>query len=909
MPMAVVEAKDMTRNEADTRAQLIDPLLNMAGWTRSQVTREQFYRTDWSYTAGRVVLRGDKAERMPPRRVDYVLRYTDSFPIAVVEAKDEGKSAIAGLEQAKRYAQELGLMFAYATNGHEIIEWDSFTNTSQTIDHFPPPAQLWERWQRNTGIQQPTPLPGIAGAANELRPLYSADAAAVRRRNPLLHPYAPPEVARGRQPHYYQEAAIREVLLRMLRGQRRMLLTMATGTGKTHTAFQLVWKLHRSGWLTLRNQGRAGRVLFLADRVVLRDQAYNAFGPFAGAASDPRFLIDGKQRLSLHRELYFAIYQSLWNVDTHGKHLFERFPADFFDLVIIDEAHRSGFGTWREILDYFQSAIHLGMTATPKQDDNVDTYAYFCLEERGVVPQGAKKGTPYVRHSAYSYSLGQGIEDGFLATYKVHRVRTTIDRDGLRLHDAVEQGADVFVPAGVNARNEYLTPQFEREIRLPDRTRTLIEHLASLLRLFGPLQKTMIFCVDMDHAQEVARQLNNTFAELGYGDHYAVPIVSEEGEQGRRWLELFQDSDRQFPVVATTAELLSTGVDVPSARNIVFMKTVASPIVFKQIIGRGTRIDASTDKLWFRIIDYTGATRLLDPAWDQPTTRDIQPHTQPQTATLIGAVRHALDQSLLVGASVAIQAGPNDQRGPILTDANGGFRFSDLPIGEVRVIVSAPGLRRRQLTAMTEHNTTTRCDISLQPMTEAPEKIEVRGLQVTIADEATFIVDGMDEPMTLEQYLQYSRAEILALASDREALRVVWQDAEQRRSLLEQLAHASVHPDVVAEVLQHQDVDQFDLLAYLAYDAALHRRVERAEHVRLHEQIWLASYTPSAREVLLALLTKYELAGVNQISDPAIFRVSPFREMGGVRGIVARFGDAQRLRAALDELQRRLYSR
>lgn len=194
----------MPLNEADTRAQLIDPKLNIAGWTRSRVTREQFYRTDWAYTAGRVVLRGDRAERLPPRRVDYVLRYTDSFPIAVVEAKDESKPAVAGLEQVKRYARELGLMFAYATNGHEIVEWDAFANTTRTVEVFPSPTQLWERWQRNTGLDAPPLEPGLPGAMNELRPLYDADTAATRRRNPLLHPYAPPETTRGRKPHYYR---------------------------------------------------------------------------------------------------------------------------------------------------------------------------------------------------------------------------------------------------------------------------------------------------------------------------------------------------------------------------------------------------------------------------------------------------------------------------------------------------------------------------------------------------------------------------------------------------------------------------------------------------------------------------------------------------------------------------------
>ncbi|MEJ5202932.1 MAG: DEAD/DEAH box helicase family protein, partial [Anaerolineales bacterium] len=323
----------MPLNESDTRAQLIDPQLNRAGWTRSQVTREHYYRPDWQYTPGRVVLRGGRAEREKPRIMDYLLRYTDSFPIAVIEAKAEGVPAINGLEQAKRYARENNLMFAYAMNGREIIEWDGFTNTTCIRDEFPSPEELWLRWSLNTGISTPEQAETRIG---EMRPVYDPNIAAARSRNPLLHPYAPPELTRGRVPHYFQEAAIREVIRRTMRGQKRILLTLATGTGKTFIAMQIVWKLLKSGWLHAQ-KGRSGRILFLADRVALRDQAYNTFSPFAGSHGDPRFLLDGNRKLSLQYDLYFAIYQTLWS-EERGKRLFEHFPPDFFDIVIVDEA-------------------------------------------------------------------------------------------------------------------------------------------------------------------------------------------------------------------------------------------------------------------------------------------------------------------------------------------------------------------------------------------------------------------------------------------------------------------------------------------------------------------------------------------------------------------------------------------
>ncbi len=896
----------MSLNEADTRAQLIDPLLNCAGWTRSQVTREHYYRPDWQYTPGRVVLRGGRAQRDKPRVMDYLLRYTDGFPIAVVEAKAESLPAAAGLEQAIQYARENNLMFAYATNGHAIIEWDGFSNTTREVAEFPTPDELWTRWALNTGITDPAQ---VASRVAELRPVYDAALAAARRRNPLLHPYAPPELTRGSVPRYFQEAAIRETLVRVMRGQKRILLTMATGTGKTFTAMQIVWKLIKSEWLYAQ-KGRPGRVLFLADRLVLRDQAYNTFSPFASSHGDPRFMLDGARPLSLHHDLYFGIYQTLWSENADGVRLFEQFPPDFFDIVIIDEAHRSGFGTWKEILDHFAGAIHLGMTATPRQDENVDTYAYFCAEEPAIPldPADASKGV--IRRPAYSYSLGQGIEDGFLATYKVHRVRTNLDKDGLHIAQVIEQGAEIIAPQEAALREDYYTPQFEREIRLPDRTATLVRHLAGLLRQFGVMHKTMVFCVDMEHAREVARLLNNEFADLGLGDDYAVPIISEEGEQGRRWLAHFQDSDRKLPVVATTAELLSTGVDVPACRNIVFMKTLSSPLLFKQIIGRGSRIDPATGKLWFRIIDYTDATRLLDPKWDRPPAPPVAaPPPERQTAALEGTVRLAGTGDVIQGASVSVTVAPNDQRGPILTDERGRYRFEHLPTGNVGVTAFGPRLNRVQRTVATVADRTTTLDLELAFADPRGERtITVKNLQVTIAEEAVFLVAGLDEPLTLEQYVDYSREKVLALLPGWEQLQRAWQDEAARRQVREALERASVHPEVLAEVLAVPEADPLDVLAYVAFQRQpIPTRAERVRHFVEREAGWLATLSADARAVVEALLDKYRLSGVDEITNPRVFRLPPFKAMGELRGVTQRFGGAEPLRQTLQDIQRRLY--
>jgi len=882
------------RNEADTRATLVDPKLKAAGWSDIQITREYYYQRDLQYTQGRIILLGDTVRRSKAQKVDYLLRITEAFPIAVVEAEAESKSAESGLEQAKRYARDLGLAFAYATNGHEIIEYDFFTNDSRNLSQFPSPQELLERWQQNTGVLL------SSGTVAKSAPTYFAD----KHSNPLLYPYCSENLC-GKRPFYFQEVAIREIIKRIMWGRKRVLLTMATGTGKTFVAFQIVWKLIKSGWLQRRHPDRPARVLFLADRVVLRDQAYNTFAPFADGTSEPRFKIEGHPP-NLTRDLYFGIYQALWSPDEEGCRLFEKFPQDFFDLIIIDECHRSGWGTWREILDHFGSAIHLGMTATPKQDENVDTYAYFCAEEPEVAidPENPERGT--WRPPAYQYSLGQGIEDGFLATYKVYRVRTTVDAAGLRLEDAVEQGAEVFIPEDVEPRELYTTPQFEREITLPDRTRAMVQHLAGLLRRFGKMEKTMVFCVDMEHARQVARLLQDEFGPETGLSNYAVPIISEEGEEGRRALEAFADSDKPAPVVATTAELLSTGVDVPSCRNIVFMKTLSSPILFKQIIGRGSRLDPATGKYWFRIIDYTGATRLFD-EWDRPPVPSLELPAGPQTAALEGTVFHAETGQTIVGARVSVRTGPNSQQGPILTDDSGRFRFERLPAGRLQLIVNASGFVGRTLGVETVPEETIQLDVALKPEKPKGGKIRVEGLEVTIADEAIFLIEATGQQLTLEQYEDYTRRRILQTASNRKVLRDIWVNTDRRRAFLGDLRRSSIHPEVLAEVLNQPEADIFDLLCHIAFGDPIRTRSERATAFRNREQVFINAHQEEARRVILELLEKYRIGGVEQL-EPEIFSVSPFREWGGAKKISHWFGGPDRLSKSLTEMRQRIYA-
>ncbi|SRR5579875_1963134 len=874
-------------NEADTRAKLIDPKLKASLWGESQIEREHYFVKGKAITGGRIYLIGEESRRREPQRVDYLLRYHGQM-IAVLEAKSEAYPVDAGLEQAKSYARMLDVPFAYASNGHSFVEFDFLSNQSCERALFPSPDELWQRWEsyRNRSEHSRGQL---AEAPEEYANPLS------QQSNPLLYPLCPPSIC-GKEARYFQEVAIRRTIERMLRGQKRILLTMATGTGKTFTALQIAWKIKKSGWLRKP-------ILFLADRIVLRDQEYNAFAPFASGQSDPRAVIENG-KFNQYRDIYFALYQSLYIDEDGGKRLYQRIPHDFFGLIIIDECHRSGFGEWEKILKHFPEAIQLGMTATPKQDENIDTYTYFCSEEPELLLDETDPSKGIRKFPAYTYSFGQGISDGFLATYKVHKVRTSVDKDGFHVRDAQRQGVEIYIPESADLRDVYQTPQFEREITLPDRTETLVKHLSGLLRRFGPLERTMIFCVDMEHARLVARLLQNEFSSLGYSD-YAVPIISEEGE-AKTWLERFQDSDHITPVVATTAELLSTGVDVPSCRNIVFMKTISSPILFKQIIGRGSRVDLSTGKEWFRIIDYTEATRLFD-AWDRPPEELFSEIPGPRTARIEGTIADATTGHPIAGAAVTLLIGPNEQQGPARTGEDGRFSFQNLPVGTMRLSVMCSGFRRRRMSIETARDTVHEVLIELKAELGPVEKIKVHGLVVTIAEEATFLVEATGKHMTLSQYLDYTREKVIHYAPTRAALLATWIQTVRRETFLQVLESESIHVQVLSEVMVKPHVDSFDLLAHIAFNGPLLTRDDRAEAFLTREQRFIQAYDPLAREVILALLSKYRLAGIQEMTNPMIFRLSPFREMGQASGVIKRFGTVVNLRKALDEIQRRLY--
>ena len=835
---------NMAYNEADTRAKIIDPKLYQSGWVEDFISRE-FY-----FTEGKIYLVGDEAKRKEPKKADYLLRYNDALPLAVVEAKEEEKSATTGMQQAKDYAERLDIMFAYATNGHEIEEFDFSTNTQKTIPNFPSREELYQRFIK-------------------ARNLESVDIA------PLTIAYN--KQTFNENPRYDQQVAIRRAIEELSKGRNRILLNLATGTGKTTIAFQIAWKL--------KQPGKIRRVLFLADRNVLRDQAFNTFEPFGNARG---YIENGE--ISTARDIYFSIYQSMYG-EKDGKRVFEQYPKDFFDLVIIDECHRSGFGNWNDILKHFSSAIHLGMTATPKQDENINTYKYFGN------PQNNFK-------AAYEYTMAQGIDDGFLANFLLHKVNLNVDKDGLKIEDAVKEGAQVEIPDDAEPDDFYKMEQFEKQIILPDRTEKMCEHLAGLIKTYGEMQKTIVFCVTMDHAGEVSKHLQNSFAYLGY-PNYAVRIVSEESD-ALALLKTFQDQAQSVPVVATTVDLLSTGFDAPTVQNIVFMKPIRSPIVFKQIMGRGSRISKEKGKLWYRVIDYTNATRLID-EWIEgtPEIKPDSPRINFLNGSVVGPMHDVFDVTAPIeNALLTIQLSPNEQI-QSRTDKEGLFALSNLPEGKIKLFVTASGYKRREITLETQPTTKEKIQIELTLQKKPVPPIKVTGLTVFIEDEMMFEVEILGKRLNLKEYVAYSKEEIGKIATNVENLRTKWIKQETRDALIGELEQNGINIKMLSKITNNDEADDYDLLASLGFGEQIHSRQERADAVVNKEQEFLKLFTPDQLRIIKGLLLKYQENGITEITKADVFDVYP---MPGFTYSQNAFGSPRALRQNVDKLQEKLYA-
>jgi type I restriction enzyme R subunit len=789
-------------NEADTCRRRVVPKLQAAGWDNDPHSIAE----QRAFTDGRIIVHGEKATRRPGKRADYILRFTRDFAIAVVEAKAEFKQASDGLQQSKDYAQILGLKFAYSTNGNEIVEFDFLTGKERELASFPTADELWSRLRKGQSL---------------------ADDAAAQR---LL---APANLTSGKEPRYYQQIAINLAVQSILQGKKRVLLTMATGTGKTVVAFQICWKLWSSKWNAKGDPTRKPRILYLADRNFLVDDPKDKiFAPFG----DARWRIEGG-KITHGRELYFSTYQSIAE-DENRPGLYREFAKDFFDLIIIDECHRGSAkekSNWREILEYFSPAYQLGMTATPLRQDNKDTYLYF--------------GNP-----VYTYSLKQGIDDGFLAPYRVHRIVTQWDATGWRPSQEDIDRYGRRIPDEV-----YGTPDFERKVALLKRTEAIAKHLTDFQKKTDRFAKTIVFCVDQEHASEMRTALNNLNVDLvqQYPD-YVCRVTSDEGDIGRGYMEKFQDVEARTPVILTTSQLLTTGLDAPTCRNIVIVRLIKSMVEFKQIIGRGTRVREEYGKLWFNILDYTGsATRnFADPAFDG----------EPAFAKQEEIDEYGRIKSTEVETPEESEDEDNNNKGRI----------------GITVIIDPPPSQ--------------------------PKKFYYDGGQVEIAAELVHELDADGKQLRVIKLTDYTAEKVRTLCANVDQLRARWSDASQRAEIIQQLAERGIDFASVASQAGQPNADPFDLLCHLAFNAPVLTRRQRADRVKKKEAAMFSYLGPEAREILQELLEKYAADGELQFTLPDVLKVPPISQHGNVNEIITKFGDADQLRAAINQLQSLLYA-
>jgi len=788
--------------EADTCRKYVLPKLIASGWD----DEPHSFTEQRIFTDGRIIVTGGKIRRGKKKRADYLLRYTRDFPIAVVEAKANYLKPATGLQQAKEYAEILGLKFAYATNGTGIVEFDFTTGMETELGSFPSPADLWTRLRKAEHIDQ-------------------------EQADRLLSPFY---IEAGRKPRYYQDIAINRAVQCILQGKNRILLTMATGTGKTLVAFQICWKLWSNRW-NRTGDYRRPKILYLADRNILIDDPKDkTFTPFG----DARHKIENGQAVK-SREMYFAIYQAIAK-DENRPGLYREYARDFFDLVIVDECHRGSArdeSNWREILEYFNPAYQLGMTATPLREDNRDTYRYF--------------GNPI-----YIYSLRDGIADGFLAPYRVHRVITDVDAAGWRPSQGELDRYGREIPD-----EEYHTNDFERLIALRARTKAIARHLTDFLKKTDRFAKTMVFCVDQEHALEMRKAVNNLNADLVKRyPHYVCRVTSDEGAIGRGHLSRFQELETESPVILTTSKLLTTGIDAPMVKNVAIARVVNAITEFKQIIGRGTRVRDDYGKFFFNILDYTGsATRHF-------ADSDFDGHPDMITEEIIDREGQIISEQLASPEKEATDVleweTPVDPEPPKITD----------------------------------------------PPPAGPRKYYVDGGMVEIAAHLVYELDENGKQLRVVKYTDYTAEVIRTLYPTASVLREHWARPDDRSEIMAALTDRGINFSDLADMTKQPDADPFDLLCHLAYNAPLITRRERVRRLRKDKKDFFKQYGPEARAILEDLLEKYAEHGVTEFNIPEALKVPPISERGNVSEIIGLFGTADILRQAVTELQAELYA-
>jgi type I restriction enzyme, R subunit len=780
----------MPLSEDDTRVKLIDPQIHKSGWV------EDLLRRQYKIADDRYFVEGEEYKRLDTKKfADYVLKFKETV-IAVLEAKAEDEDPEKFISQVQDYSKRLDVPLGYISNGKRTFLFDRRTAKTEEVEHYLSPEEIYKVYLEWKGLSEEK-----TDALNF--PLY---------------------ISGNKEERAYQDVAIRRVVENIVKGNQRTLLTMSTGTGKTFVAFQIIWKLVKSKHFH--------RVLFLTDRVFLKDQAYNEFEPFRQGSNDARHKIEGGN-FNKNRNIYFATYQTLFT-----NALYKQIPSDFFDLIVIDECHRSRYGDWGVVLEHFNTAYHLGMTATPKREDNIDVYEYF--------------GEP-----VYEYSMGQAIDDGYLVPYKIYKVATNLYKEGLNVNEAEEVIYDDEVEPE-KIKTFYEASEFERAVTIPDQIKVLSQKVIETLDKTDPFGKTIIFCVDMVHAQNVKDQLN----ELKTDEDFATRIVSEDKDD----MTKFRDKEMPQPVVATTVDLLSTGIDIPHLKNIVFMRPISSTVLFKQIIGRGSRLFEG--KGFFRIIDFTNATRLID-EWDIPKPPPPPPvppeePKEPFNKFIFGVVVDSKTEKPVDKAQVKLKIGRWSKID--FTNEDGSFKLFQIPSNEtIRMTIDKDDYKTKAKRVKPQQSEEeTPYIFKLKAQTVKPKKIKVKGIEVNIEEEVEIEFEG--QKLSYAEYRKYTKKNILEKINTTKQLREIWLDQKMKDKFIKELENKKINIDLIKSIDNLSDSDSFDVIAHLAFDAPLLTREDRTKQfVRQNVQA-ISHYGETIREAVSDILDKYKYSGEENLT-------------------------------------------
>ncbi len=783
--------KDLS--ERDICTKFINPAIEKAGWDMRRQVREEVYFTD-----GRIIVQGKLYTRGRSKRADYILYYKSNVPIAIIEAKDNKKPVGSGMQQALEYSEILQLPFVFTSNGDSFVFHDKTNKTGAleqelSLDDFPSPETLWQKYLVDKNLETPE-------AKEIVEKEYFVDDS-------------------GMSPRYYQQNAVNRTLEAIARKQHRILLVMATGTGKTYTAFNIIWRL----WKT----GVKQRILFLADRNALLTQTKN--GDFSPFGNDIMHIIKNR-KIDKSYQIYFALYQGLTS-NEEEKNAYKEFSRDFFDLVVVDECHRgsaSEASAWREVLEYFSSATQIGMTATPKETKDISNMDYY--------------GEP-----VYTYSLKQGIDDGFLAPYKVVRITTSID-DGWR------PTTGLLDKYGNEIKDRiYNLKDYDRTLAIDERTELVAKKITEYLKATDRLAKTIVFCTDIDHANRMRQALINENADL-VAKHwnYCVKITGDD-EVGKQELDNFTDVEEKFPVIATTSKMLTTGIDTKMVKLIVLESNINSVTEFKQIIGRGTRIREAEGKVYFTIMDFRKATNIFArPDFDGDPVQIYEP----------GPDDPVVPPDIIPPTGIDGEPQPNDP--PPYTPP----------------------------------------DITIDGEDEEIKKYYVNNIPVTIANERVQYY-GKDGKLITESLKDYSKKNIEKEFTSLDDFIQRWSESEKKEELIKELAEHGVLLEALREDVG-LDLDDFDLICHVAFDQPPLTRKERANNVR--KRNYFGKYSETAQKVLNSLLDKYEQEGIMSIEQGSVLKVRPLNEMGSPVELVRAFGKQKDFEKAVKELERQIYN-